>query len=94
MPRCVKAEENGIKHPSSLLRTICFCYRGKTMESHHDVNAIFVYEVINYSVLFVSYFLLYCEIANYADSPLTCAMMLTEYISNVVDGNFEVTSCC
>lgn len=94
MPRCVKAEENGIKHPSSLLRTICFCYRGKTMESHQDVNANFVYEAIHSRVLFVSSLLLYCALANYADSPLTCAMMLTEYISNVVDGNFEVTSCC
>lgn len=55
------------------------------MESHQDMNVDFVYEANR--PLFVSS-LLYCALANYADSPVMCAMMPTEYISNIVDCNF------
>ena len=63
------------------------------MESHQDVNANFVYEAIHSRVPFVSS-LLQCALSNYADSPAVCATTLPEYISNVVECNFKVTTCC
>lgn len=50
---------NCIKHPSSLRWTVCFCYEGKMMESHQDMNANFVYEATHSRLLFISS-LLWC----------------------------------
>lgn len=83
---------NCIEHPSSLHRTICICYEGKTIGSDRGMNANFIYEAVHFRLLFASS-LLWGAQGNYADSPITCSMMLTEYISNAVDYNFLATTC-